>query len=137
MPAFGKRLSPAATRRHLAVPRQPEVNSSFKWSLSIFWSSAHIRTTSRSGSAARSRSTRHSVVESACATSLPEKWAATALFDERLAEAEAAREVLGASWRVNLRWPDRGIDRVEDRGRGAVDLIRQVRPRTVALPVLG
>ena len=27
--------------------------------------------------------------------------------DERLAEAEAARAVLGAAWRVNLRWPDR------------------------------
>jgi bacillithiol biosynthesis deacetylase BshB1 len=53
---------------------------------------------------------------------------------ERLAEADAARAALGASWRVNLRWTDRGIDRVEDRGRGAVDLIRQVRPRTVALP---
>jgi bacillithiol biosynthesis deacetylase BshB1 len=53
---------------------------------------------------------------------------------ERLAEADAARAVLGASWRVNLRWTDRGIDRVEDRGRGAIDLIRQVRPRTVALP---
>ena len=53
---------------------------------------------------------------------------------ERLAEADAARAALGASWRVNLRWTDRGIDRVEDRGRGAIDLIRQVRPRTVALP---
>ena len=30
--------------------------------------------------------------------------------EERLAEAEAARGVLGARWRVNLRWPDRGID---------------------------
>ena len=30
-------------------------------------------------------------------------------IDERLAEAEAARAVLGAAWRVNLRWPDRGI----------------------------
>jgi N-acetylglucosamine malate deacetylase 1 len=53
---------------------------------------------------------------------------------ERLAEADAARAALGASWRVNLRWTDRGIDRVEDRGRGAIELIRQVRPRTVALP---
>jgi len=42
--------------------------------------------------------------------------------------------VLGASWRVNLRWPDRRIDRSEDRGRGAIDLIRQVRPRVVAIP---
>jgi bacillithiol biosynthesis deacetylase BshB1 len=53
---------------------------------------------------------------------------------ERLAEAEAARAVLGASWRVNLRWPDRGIARVEDRGRSAIDLIRQTRPRVVAVP---
>ena len=29
--------------------------------------------------------------------------------EERLAEAEAARAVLGARWRVNLRLPDRGI----------------------------
>ena len=29
--------------------------------------------------------------------------------DERLAEAEAARSVLGAVWRVNLRVPDRAI----------------------------
>ena len=53
---------------------------------------------------------------------------------DRLSEAEAARAVLGASWRVNLRWPDRGIDRTPDRGRSAIDLIRQTRPRVVALP---
>jgi N-acetylglucosamine malate deacetylase 1 len=53
---------------------------------------------------------------------------------ERLAEAEAARRVLGAAWRVNLRWRDRGIGRTEDRGRAAIDLIRQTRPRVVALP---
>jgi bacillithiol biosynthesis deacetylase BshB1 len=53
---------------------------------------------------------------------------------ERLAEANAAREVLGARWRVNLRWPDRGIDRVGDRARGAIELIREVRPRVIALP---
>ena len=29
--------------------------------------------------------------------------------EERLAEAEAARGVLGAAWRENLRWPDRRI----------------------------
>ena len=29
--------------------------------------------------------------------------------DERLAEGEAARVVLGASWRTNLRLPDRAI----------------------------
>ena len=30
-------------------------------------------------------------------------------IDERLAEAAAARAVLGAAWRINLRWPDRAI----------------------------
>src|SRR5262249_62417811 len=29
--------------------------------------------------------------------------------EERLAEADAARQVLGAAWRVNLRWADRAI----------------------------
>jgi bacillithiol biosynthesis deacetylase BshB1 len=53
---------------------------------------------------------------------------------ERLAEAEAACAVLGARWRVNLRWPDRGIGRQDDHGRSAVALIREARPRAVALP---
>ena len=41
--------------------------------------------------------------------------------EEREAEAEAARAVLGASWRTNLRWPDGGIDGndVQMIGRGA------------------
>jgi len=54
--------------------------------------------------------------------------------DERLAEAEAARKVLGALWRVNLRWPDRAIRNAPDAGLDASELIRQVRPRAVALP---
>jgi bacillithiol biosynthesis deacetylase BshB1 len=54
-------------------------------------------------------------------------------FEERLAEAEAAREVLGASWRVNLRWPDRSIGGA-DHVRSAALLIRQARPRTIAVP---
>lgn len=53
--------------------------------------------------------------------------------DERLAEAEAARSVLGASWRVNLRWPDRAIGGREQ-VTSAVALIRRVRPRTIAVP---
>ena len=53
--------------------------------------------------------------------------------DQRLGEAEAARAVLGAAWRVNLRWPDRAIGG-PDHVRSAAALIRQVRPRTVALP---
>jgi N-acetylglucosamine malate deacetylase 1 len=53
--------------------------------------------------------------------------------EERLAEAEAAREVLGAAWRVNLRWTDRAIGG-QEHIRSAAALIRQARPRTVAIP---
>ena len=53
--------------------------------------------------------------------------------EERLAEAEAARVVLGAAWRMNLRWPDRGIGGA-DHVRSAAALIRQARPRAVAIP---
>ena len=54
--------------------------------------------------------------------------------EERLAEAESARAVLGATWRVNLRWPDRAIGQQPDHIRAAAALIRRVRPRTVAIP---
>lgn len=53
---------------------------------------------------------------------------------ERLAESEAARAVLGAAWRVNLRWPDRAIGSQPDHLREAATLVRAVRPRVVALP---
>jgi bacillithiol biosynthesis deacetylase BshB1 len=54
--------------------------------------------------------------------------------EQRLAEAEAARELLGAEWRVNLRWPDRAIGSTDDHSRTATELIRRARPRAVALP---
>ena len=54
--------------------------------------------------------------------------------DERLAEAEAARVILGAAWRVNLRWPDRAIDGNPGHIRAAAAFVRQVRPRAVAIP---
>lgn len=54
--------------------------------------------------------------------------------EERLAEGEAARAVLGALWRTNLRWPDRGIGSTPGHVREAAALIRRVRPATVALP---
>ena len=54
--------------------------------------------------------------------------------EDRLAEAEAAREVLGAAWRANLRWPDRGIGSKGDHVRLAAELVRRARPRAVALP---
>ena len=53
--------------------------------------------------------------------------------EERLAEAEAARAVLGAAWRVNLGWTDRAIGG-QEQIRSAARLIRQARPRTVAIP---
>jgi N-acetylglucosamine malate deacetylase 1 len=54
--------------------------------------------------------------------------------DEREAEAEAARAVLGAEWRVNLRWPDGGITGTDAQLADAVRLIRDCRPRTIAIP---
>jgi bacillithiol biosynthesis deacetylase BshB1 len=54
--------------------------------------------------------------------------------EQRLAEAEAARAVLGATWRANLRWPDRGIGKDPDHLQQAVTFIRRHRPRTVAVP---
>ena len=55
-------------------------------------------------------------------------------IDERLAEAEAARAVLGAAWRINLRWPDRSIGGNEEHGRTAAALVRKAMPRAVAIP---
>jgi bacillithiol biosynthesis deacetylase BshB1 len=54
--------------------------------------------------------------------------------DERIAEAEAARGVLGAAWRVNLRLPDRAIGSDPDHVRQAAALVRRARPRAVAIP---
>jgi bacillithiol biosynthesis deacetylase BshB1 len=53
---------------------------------------------------------------------------------ERLAEAEAARAVLGAAWRDNLRWPDREIGKHTTHLNEAVAFIRRHRPRVVAAP---
>lgn len=54
--------------------------------------------------------------------------------EERMAEGESARAVLGAPWRVNLRLPDRAIGSHPDHARAVVELVRAARPRTVALP---
>jgi bacillithiol biosynthesis deacetylase BshB1 len=54
--------------------------------------------------------------------------------DERLAEAEAARVVLGAAWRVNLRLPDRAIGSDPSHTRTVASVIRHARPRVVAIP---
>ncbi len=55
-------------------------------------------------------------------------------IEERLAEAEAARAILGARWRINLRWADRAIVPEPERIRAAAAAIREARPRVVALP---
>ena len=54
--------------------------------------------------------------------------------EERLSEAEAARRVVGAGWRVNLRLPDRAIGRDADHTRAVASLVRAARPRVVAIP---
>jgi bacillithiol biosynthesis deacetylase BshB1 len=54
--------------------------------------------------------------------------------EERLAEAESARRVLGARWRENLRLPDRALGREPAHARGIAELVRRVRPRVVAVP---
>ena len=54
--------------------------------------------------------------------------------DERLAEAEAARDVLGARWRVNLRLPDRALGSEPSHARAIASLVRQARPAAVAIP---
>ena len=54
--------------------------------------------------------------------------------DERVAEGEAARKVLGAAWRENLRWPDRSIGKSAAHVNEAVAFIRRHRPDTIAVP---
>ena len=54
--------------------------------------------------------------------------------EERLAEAEDARKVLRAVWRLNLRWPDRAIGTDARQGQAATELIRHVRPKAITLP---
>jgi bacillithiol biosynthesis deacetylase BshB1 len=54
--------------------------------------------------------------------------------EERLAEAEAARKVLGAAWRMNLRLPDRAIGTSPNHQRIVASLVRSARPRVVAIP---
>jgi len=54
--------------------------------------------------------------------------------EERLAEAEAARAVLGAAWRTNLRLPDRAIGSSPEHQRAIAGLVRCARPTSVAVP---
>ena len=52
--------------------------------------------------------------------------------EERLREAEEARAVLGAAWRVNLGLPDRQLRDVPEQVRPVVELIRAAQPKVIA-----
>ena len=54
--------------------------------------------------------------------------------EQRLRESEAARVVLGASWRENLGLPDGGIGSDASQVGAIVELIRRAKPRTIAVP---
>jgi bacillithiol biosynthesis deacetylase BshB1 len=54
--------------------------------------------------------------------------------EERVAEGEAARKVLGAGWRENLALPDGGLAAVREQVVPIVTLLRRARPRMVAIP---
>jgi len=54
--------------------------------------------------------------------------------EDRAAESEAARVVLGARWRTNLGLPDRAIGSDPIHTRRVAELVRRTRPRVVALP---
>jgi len=54
--------------------------------------------------------------------------------DDRLAEAEAARAVLGADWRLNLGWPDGGVYESSEHVDDVVRLVRACQPEVVAIP---
>ena len=54
--------------------------------------------------------------------------------EQRIVEAEAARVVLGAAWRENLRLPDRQIGKSPEHLATVAAFIRRHRPRVVAAP---
>jgi N-acetylglucosamine malate deacetylase 1 len=54
--------------------------------------------------------------------------------EQRVEESEAARAVLGASWRENLQLPDGDIGGDPSHLRTIVDLIRRARPKAIAVP---
>jgi len=54
--------------------------------------------------------------------------------ETRAREAERAAEVMGVALRVNAELPDAGIFNTHESRRRVVELIRQMRPRTVIVP---
>src|SRR3954469_20030986 len=51
--------------------------------------------------------------------------------DQRVEESEAARAVMGAEWRDNLRLPDGDIGGDPGHLRTIVEVIRKARPKTI------
>lgn len=54
--------------------------------------------------------------------------------EERLAEGERARQILGAAWRENLRLPDGRLGEVVEQVQAVAALIRREQPRVIAIP---
>lgn len=54
--------------------------------------------------------------------------------EERMKEADAASQVLGAAWRVNLGLPDGALGPEPELVRPIVELLRRGRPSVVAIP---
>jgi bacillithiol biosynthesis deacetylase BshB1 len=54
--------------------------------------------------------------------------------EQRVAEAEAARAVLGADWRENLRLPDGALGPEPEQIRAVVAMIRRWQPRVIGAP---
>ncbi|HXE81361.1 MAG TPA: bacillithiol biosynthesis deacetylase BshB1 [Vicinamibacterales bacterium] len=54
--------------------------------------------------------------------------------EQRMAEAERARAIIGAAWRENLQLPDGGLAVTREQVVPIVELIRRARPRIVAIP---
>jgi N-acetylglucosamine malate deacetylase 1 len=53
--------------------------------------------------------------------------------EERVCEAEEARRVLGATWRLNLELPDGGLSLAREHVRPIVELVRAARPAVIAI----
>lgn len=54
--------------------------------------------------------------------------------EQRVAEGEAARRVLGAAWRVNLELPDGGLADTDPHVGTIVEIVRKARPLAIAIP---
>lgn len=54
--------------------------------------------------------------------------------EERVAEGEAAADLLGAAWRLNLGLPDGALADIDAHVRAIVGVVRRARPAAIAVP---